>query len=354
MTFERLMKLSCEFFHVDEEEFFSTKRDEAIIIARHCFRAAMYNVYARPKSSIAKYEKRNHATIINSCNVILKDKQFNEEYIRFLAFVNKDKPHGIETVVGEDGIERITNEAFSERFYKHPTKINERTGLHYFPAFHTITGEGEPTPFGLISWYKSMGYKADEILERSKVIGSFVHDSIDKIIKYDVIITHEAIHNAFPNAQEAQKVKECLLGFINFMRDEEPVILASEAMECGEDFGFTIDNKFRLKSDDYKNVWASDWKTSKVATDGHKMQVEAIRRTTGCDRGLVVVLGNSTKKGYTATKIPEKDHEYLWERFIAIKETAYVELLKKGQIQPKEDNMPTEFSLKDINIKRKL
>ena len=121
---------------------------------------------------------------------------------------------------------------------------------------------------------------------------------------------------------------------------------------CGQDFGFTSDAEMRLKSDDYKHRWTVDWKTSKVANEDHKMQVETMRRVSQADKGMVVVLGNTTKKKYTATVVKDSERDYLWTRFQAIKETAYVEIMKRGMIHPREDNMPSEFSLKNIKLKR--
>lgn len=249
-------------------------------------------------------------------------------------------------------IERDTNEAFDERFYKHPTKINPQTGNNYFPAFHFITSMGAPESPGLSNWKKDKGHHSEYLLERSAEIGSYVHDCIDMMIKTNIDIEHESIHKAFPNPKEAQKIKESLLGFLNFMSDQEPEMVASEHMECGDDFGFTCDLAARIKEDGYKNLWILDWKTSKVANDDHKMQIEAMRRTLEAQRGGVVVLGNSTKKKYTFTPIKPSEHDYFWNRFVAIKETAYVELLRRGTIKPRVNNMPPSFSLKDINLKR--
>lgn len=355
MTLDRLVELTCKHFGVTDDEFRSKNRQtEDVSIARHCFRAVAYDRYGNIKGRIAKYEGKTHPSILHSINLILKDNVFKKEYSNYILFLSGKEYKAVQIAKDPNGIERITNDAFDERLYKHPTRINERTGEPYFPAYHFLTQEGEPTPYGLLEWYKQMGYKSNEILERSRIIGSFVHDSIDRMIKSDSVILQEEIHAAFPHAKEALKVKECLLGFMNFMTDEEPIVLACEAMVCGDDFGFTLDNKFRLKSDKYKKVWTSDWKTAKSASESHKTQVETMRRVSGGDRGMVVILGNQTKKKYTVTKIPEGRHDYYWDKFLAIKETAYVEILDKGRIKPREDNMPMEFCLKDVKFKRKL
>lgn len=249
-------------------------------------------------------------------------------------------------------IERITNNVFSERFYYHPQKINPRTGNNYFPAYHYLTSLGAPEPIGLSKWRQTMGHFADHVLDRSALIGSFVHDCIDKMIKTNVDVKHDEIDSAFPNEKEAYRVKESLSAFMNFMQDNEPEIVASEQMLLGEDFGFTMDLKARILFDDYKGIWILDWKTSKVASDEHKMQVEAIRRVAEATKAGVVILGNDTKKKYTFAQVKPSEQDYLWNRFLAVKETAYVEMLKRGTIKPREDSMPHVFSLKEIKFKR--
>ena len=355
MRLEKLAELACEYFGITYEEFSSEQRGvEQISIARHCFRLLAVDVYKYTHKHIKDKYGWCHATVIHSINLIKKDKVFETEYLSYKFFVKRNDISITEKVVDGSGIERLTNDAFDERFYKHPERNNPRTGLPYFPAYHFVTSLGAPEPIGLTKWRQDKGHFADYILERSSEIGSYVHDCIDRMIKADTLISHDDINNAFPNAKESQRVKDCLLGFINFMHEYEPVIVASERMLCGNDFGFTQDTEMYLNTDDYKARWTVDWKTSKVANDDHKMQVEAMRRVSKCDRGMVVVLGNSTKKKYTATVIPIKDHDHLWTKFEAIKEVAYVEMLKRNQVKPREDNMPHVFSLKDVKFKRKL
>jgi len=355
MTLEQLKELACSFFGVTEEELDSKKRDTPIIIAKHIFRTVAYVKYSFTQKQIGAVNNTGHDNVHNSIKTIIELEQFPNEYRDFLGYLEMKKRSAVSTVKdSKNGIERITNEAYDSRFYKHPEKLNTRTGLPYFPAFHYITSLGAPESIGLSKWRQDKGHFADYILTRSAAIGSYVHDCIDRMIKSNIVVEHEDIHKAFPDEKEAQKVKDCLLGFLNFMRDEEPIITASERMMCGDDFGLTQDNEFYLKSDSYKFSRASDWKTSKVVSEDHKMQVEVIRRVSGATGGLVVVLGNQTKKKYTATKIKPSEYEYLWERFNAIKETAYVEILKRGLIKPREDNMPHVFSLNDLKIRRKI
>lgn len=355
MTLDRLMELSCEHFGVTKEEFLDKDRgNESISIARHCFRALAYTKYAKPKVNIARFENKTNQPISNSCDLILKKGVFKKEFEDFKNFVDGKTPSQIEIVVNKDGIERITNDAFDERFYKHPKRINPRTGKPYFPAFHFILDEGLPIPRPLIKWYKQMGFTADQILERSKEIGSFVHDAVDRMVKYESEISNDEIFTIFKDSREALFVRECLWGFMNFIEDEEPQILSSERMECGEDFGFTIDNEFRIKSDKYKHVWASDWKTSSSVYKSHEIQVVAIMKTVEADRCMVIRLGTSSKRKYTIHKVKIKDYDYLWDLFLSAKETAYIEILHNDRTEPRKDQLPSSFSLKDLKYKKKL
>lgn len=353
MTLDRLEQITCEHFNMTSEEFRQYGRgEEKISKARHFYRAIATDKYQYTHRTLMEKYGWDTSTVAHSRKIIFKDEVFGEEYLAYVRNVGLNDVRATEIFTDKSGLERITNEAFDERFYRHPTRNNEKTGLPYFPAFHYVTSLGSPEPIGLTKWRQDKGHFSDYILERSSVIGSYVHNAIDDMIKHDFKISHETIHRDFPNHKEAQRVKECLLGFLNFMAEEEPVVLASEQMMCGKDFGFTMDNKFKIKSDGYKNVWVSDWKTSKVANDDHKMQVEVMRRVAQADRGMVIVLGNTTKKKYTMTQIPIKDHDYHWFRFNAIKETAYVEIMKRNLVKPREDNMPSVFSLSNVNFKR--
>jgi len=273
------------------------------------------------------------------------------EYNDFKNYV-VGRLNGKKPIVSDGKIERITNEAFDERFYRDPEKVNPRTGNKYFPAFHFLTSLGAPENDGLGKWKQDKGHFADTILVRSAAIGTFVHDSIDGMLKNGTAVKHDTIHRMFPDEKEAQRVKECLLGFLNFMADQEPEIVSSEMMVVADDFAFTMDLQCKIKEDNYKSLWVVDWKTSKAPTDDHKMQVEVMRRVTKVDKAAIVVLGNVTKKGYTFSPVQPSKSDYLWKRFCAIRETAYVEILERGLVKPRENNMPDEFSLKNIKFKK--
>jgi len=356
MNLDRLSELTMSHFGLTEEEFFQTNKKgqrtpDRIVMPLHIFRA-MASTHEHSNSEIGFFMGCDHSTVSHSKKTIFVKGQFKEEYDLFKAFVNHFSQNV--TVIGNDGIERVTDDVFDERFYKNKDKVNHRTNNNYFPAYHFLLKLGSPEPVGLTKWRQDKGHFADHILERSSEIGSFVHDCIDNIIKSNTSISHDFIEAAFTNPKEAYRVKEALLGFMNFMSEEEPIILSSEKMMCGDDFAFTMDSQMLLKSDGYSKKHVVDWKTSKVANEDHKMQIEAMRRVSESDAGVVVVLGNSTKKKYTATFIKPSEQDYLWERFLAVKEVAYVSMLKNKTVAPRPSEMPSLFSLKDIKVRRKL
>lgn len=348
---DKLELLACEYFKITRYQMRSVKRSEDLYTARHVFRATAVHDYGFKEYEVATFQGVVHGSVYNSVANVIDKKQYQLEYHNFKEYVVK-KLNSKESVATDGVIERITNEAFDERFYKHPEKVNIRTGNNYFPAFHFITSLGAPENDGLGKWKQDKGHFADTILVRSAAIGTFVHDSIDGMLKKGIAVKHDTIHQMFPDEKEAQRVKECLLGFINFMADQEPEIVSSEMMVVADDFAFTMDLQCKIKEDGYKSLWVVDWKTSKVATEEHKMQVEVMRRVTKADKAAIVVLGNGTKKGYTFSPVQPSKADYLWKRFCAIRETAYVEILERGLIKPRENNMPDEFSLKNVNYKK--
>lgn len=353
MTLERLEDLTVGYFGITKEALRSDSRKHEVMIPRTCFRAVAHIEYNYSTPAIGEFHGDNASGVWNSCNNI-ENGQFKKEYDGFLSYVRLNENDGEDVVVDEKtGIERITNDVFDERFYRHPEKVNSRTGNNYFPAYHFLMNLGAPESAGLSEWKKSKGHFADVILERSAEIGSAVHEFVDRMIKLDIEVRHDDINKMFQNKKEAHRVKECLLGFLNFMEEEKPMILSSESMHVGLDFGFTMDLKCALKSEDYAHTWVIDWKTSSSATDEHKMQVEVIRRTVGADKAAIVVLGNKTKKKYTFSPVGT-DKDILYEKFLAIKEVAYVEIKDKKLIQPRQDNMPKEFSLRHLKLIKKI
>lgn len=354
MTLRQLEELTCKFFNITEKEHRSSIRKSSIIIVKHIFRATAMKLFKYSQSDVAKYLNINHASVYNSFKKIVVYDHFKDEFSEFVAYVGlndieEEEPSTDE--VKEGNITRITQEAFDERFYHSPDKINPRTGNHYFPAYHFVTKMGAPADIGLEEWKLNKGNFVPVILEKTARLGSYVHDGAEQMVKEGIDISCEQIDQLFRNPKEAQKVKDCFLGFINFCNDYEPIILNSETMVIADDWGFTLDIRCKLNIDDYKAIRIVDLKTSKTAGKAHFIQVEAHRVVVKADKAHVLVLGNRTKKKYTLTESPIKKREYFQKLFASWKNTAYIEMLESGSIKPRENIFPSSFSLKKAPIK---
>ena len=248
-------------------------------------------------------------------------------------------------------ISRITNEQYDERFYYSKEKINPRTGTHWFPSYHFLMSVGAPVSNHLVEWWKNYGHEADRILKQKEVRGSWVHDRIEMITKFNQVVTQSDIEAAWGNnPSDMLFVQRALTGFFNFLNEEQAQVVSSERMILGEDWGGTMDLELRLKSDNYANLWIIDIKTAKSVYNEHLQQVEAYRRVTGADKAGVLILGNSTRKRYTFTAVVDKHRDHLYELFLAEKETAYKILTKENRLQPTEETFPKEYSMNLLKI----
>ncbi|ANS04900.1 chromosomal replication initiator protein DnaA [uncultured Mediterranean phage] len=363
MTLGQLAKTIATHFELSVSELTYKNRKEEIVRARHIWRTIAHVVFGYTHTDIAKFESLLHsdtphtqarANIYHSISKIVFDGLWTKEYEEAIAKIEKLYPESPvpvnEAKTDDNGIERVTKEAFSERFYKHPEKINPRTNNNWFPSWHFLYGIGEPPNKFLNDYYKNKGWASEIEFKRAEVIGSYVHNRIEDMGKYDIDTTRKQIYRAFPCPHEARRVEESLRAWLNFVEDERPQAIAYENMLIAEDWGGTVDLRARLKSDGYENVWTIDFKTSKSVYESHKAQVESYRRTLGDDKAAVLILGNTTKKRYTFSEVKEKDRDGVYKDFLNIKETAYGRLIKAKRTEPRPDDMPEVFTLKNSNI----
>ena len=304
------------------------------------------------KGDVAEMKHVYRALLVNQCGMsiqqVAEDTMCGVQAVKSsLKKYNKELADSLKPVE----IMRHTDDEFDERFYEHPTKINPRTGLKFFPAFHFVLGLGAPTAYHLIEYYKDKNHYADTHMKQRERIGTFVHDAAEHMVKSGIEITEDQIVQSFSNAYDRRDVKKGLTGFVNFCTEYQPIIISTEQMILAEDWAGTMDLRCRLNVDDYKTIWTIDYKTSKAVYDDHKMQVEMYRSVTGDDRCAVLILGNTTKKMFTFSEVKEKDRQYYHDRFNSIKETAYVEMLKSGQIKPRENIYADKFSIKHLNLR---
>lgn len=351
MTLDRLEKLACKFFNISIEDHRSSVRKGEIIIAKHIFRSTAIKLLKYKKQDVADYAGINHSSIQNSFKKIVVYEQFKDEFKEFIAFVGLNDTPESRGELKDGSVTRITQEAFDERYYYDPDRVNPRTGNHFFPAYHFVTKMGAPQDFLLEQWNRDKGNHVPFILRKTANLGSYVHDGAEQMVKENIAISCEQIDQSFTDPKDAQKVKDCFMGFLNFCVDYEPIILNSETMVIADDWGFTLDIRCRLNIDKHKRTNIIDIKTSKSANKSHFVQVEAHRVVTKADRAYVLILGNKTKKKYTLSEAPVKKRVYYQKLFKAWKETAYVEMIESGQIKPRENMFPESFSLKKSPIK---
>jgi len=354
----QILDISCRLFGVTTEDVKGKSREGTPLMVRHLVRALASEKGYKP-TEIADEIGGSRYAVYNSVKLILKFCQFHEQcntlrdaidaFVPEVPIKPVEKPVEIIQTRDDSGIIRVTQEAYDERFYGHNEKINPRTGNKWFPAFHYLWSAGAPMSPFLVSWYKEYGHEADRIMKHKEQIGSFVHDRIEQMGKHHIPTTIENIENFCRDEGDVLFIKRCLDGFLNFMKDHDSVIVSSEKMILGEDWGGTMDLELRISDDKWSKVWCVDLKTSKSVFEEHLIQVETYRRVCGADRGGVLILGNSTKKRYTFTEIPVKKQDYLYSKFLAVKETAYVTMLERGTIAPTEETFPSEFNLNPEN-----
>lgn len=364
MTLSEIVKVVSTELGVKVEDMLSTTRTGYEVAARHIYRTIASDEFKFTEQDIGRFEvqqrgeewkpsmSRGRSAVYHSVTVI-RNGQFKKEYEQCLNKIRKlfpPSPIEMDERRMEEQIIRVTQEEFDSRFYGHDTKINPRSGNKWFPSWHFLYGIGAPTDDFLVTYYKSKGFFSDVEFKRAEIMGSYVHNRIEDMGKYGIDTTLEQIYRAFPDPYESRRVQEALMGWLNFVKDEEPKVMAYEQMVIGEDWGGTVDFRAAIKSDDYKNMWTIDFKTSKSVYKSHKAQVETYRREFNDDKAGVLILGNQTKKRYTFSEVKEKERDYFYDHFKAVKEVAYLDLIQSGRLQPHPKDMPDVFTLKGLNI----
>jgi len=363
MTLTDISKYVCIALEANYDDVFSMVRNEELIKVRHVWRTIAHKEFKFTPTDIGKFERsakgdkspnlnKARSSVYHSAKTI-NDGVFKREYdiaLNYINSISESPAVKVNEAVMDGNIVRVTQDAFSERFYGCDEKTNIVSGNKWFPSWHYLYGTGCPSEEFLIEYYKSKGYFSDFNFYRAQVMGSYVHNRIEDMGKFGIDTTTEQIYRAFPNAKEARKIEESLIAWINFVKEEEPQVLSYEQMVIAEDWGGTVDLRARLKRDNYESIWTIDFKTSKSIYDSHKSQVESYRREFKDDKAAVLLLGNSTKSKYTFSEVKEKERDYFYEDFLNIKRVAYHRLKKQNRLQPHEKDMPEVFTLKGLNI----
>lgn len=364
MTLIEIAKAVAVHFEIAMSDMISDDREEAFVRARHIWRTIALREFFFSPSDIGKFElmqkgedavypySKSRSAVYASVKKI-EDGLWSNEYDNCLRHINElcpSSPIVVNEEFTEDGITRVTNEAFDERFYGYNEKLNTRSGNNWFPSWHFIYGTGAPQNEFISTYHKSKGFFSDFEFYRAQIMGSYVHNRIEDMGKHGIDTTRDQIYRVFSNPKEARRVEECLKSWLNFVKDEEPRVLSYEQMVIADDWGGTVDLRARIKSDNYENMCTIDFKTSKSVYDSHKSQVESYRREFGDGKAYVLLLGNTTKKRYTLSEVKEKERDHFYDDFLKIKEVAYERLAYKNRLQPHVKDMPDVFSLKGLNI----
>ena len=232
-------------------------------------------------------------------------------------------------------IERVESYVFDERFYRRTVNGEEQ----YAPSVTHILGCAYPSDFGLTQWRGDVGNKrADEILEETSMDGSFVHESIDNILKGGKI-QREEIETKF-SPRRSLKVMRCLKAFLDWHEEYKPVVINTEHTVWNEEHRFagTLDLHCTIE----KQSYIVDFKTSKSIHDSHKAQLCAYALACPADKVAIVHLGNTTKKKYSFLVFDDDDRKRYTEEFL---QTNKLFQTLNPNARPNEETFPDYFSL---------
>lgn len=230
-------------------------------------------------------------------------------------------------------IERIDIWEFDERFY---TKIVDNKVVYRPSVTHKI-GMSSPAEYGFTRWRGDVGNRrADEILEETSRLGTFVHDGIYKILMGEKIVS-DKIRTEF-KAKDSLKVLKCFKGFMEWYEEYKPKILSTEYITWNDEHNFagTVDCKCEIDG----KVYLIDWKTSKSIHTSHKVQLSAYGYSEKVENLALLQLGNTTKKGWSFLEM--KDREKHFNYFLAYSNTFEV---MYPDAKPKTDVFPEYFKL---------
>lgn len=234
-------------------------------------------------------------------------------------------------------IERIDNYVFDERFYR---ITNDDLTEEYRPSLTHILSCAYPKDFGLEQWRGDVGNKrADEIMEETAEDGSFVHQSIEKIIS-GYHISRKDIENRF-SPKRALKVMRCIKAFLDWYEEYKPKTISTEYIVWHDKFAGTVDYKCEINGE----IYIVDFKTSKTLHTSHKVQV--------CGYGMadtehkiqkvaLLHLGNTTKKKYSFNVLDDEERAKYENE---CKQTLIMFHTLNPNAKPNEETFPEDFSL---------
>tara|TARA_R100000656_G_scaffold61465_1_gene47483 strand:- start:16068 stop:16757 length:690 start_codon:yes stop_codon:yes gene_type:complete len=226
-------------------------------------------------------------------------------------------------------IKQINVYEFDERFYQR--------GEDYNPSVTYKLSTAGPSEWGLQQWRGDVGNKrADEIMEESGALGSYVHDCLERMVKGDKVSSDE-VRGMFKSKQSL-KVLKCLSGFLEWIEEVKPEIIDAEYITWNDKHNFagTIDLKCKIDGE----IWLVDYKTSKSIHNSHKVQLAAYGYSEKVGNLALLHLGNTTKKGWSF--LPLKKAKENWAEFEAISNVFEV---KYPNAKPNQHVFPEYFKI---------
>ncbi len=193
-------------------------------------------------------------------------------------------------------ITRVEQYSFDERYYQREIE----PGLfEYAPSMTYVLGSVYPA-HELADWRGDVGNKrADEIMNEAGEEGTFVHESIEAILKGQQITTSD-IEQRF-SRRRSLKIKRCLKAFLDWHAEFKPEIISAEYSVWGDGYAGTVDLKCRIGGETY----IVDFKTSKSIHNTHKVQIAGYGLADKTDKIALLHLGNTTKKKYSFLVLDE-------------------------------------------------
>lgn len=204
----------------------------------------------------------------------------------------------------QDYINRLDNDTRGWRFYegvikkltkKADGKVEEVEERQWcYPSVTTKIGEVYPTSFYLTKWIRDHGEYGQATFEKAGDEGTDVHIAIEDLLNGAEVST----------LLMEDKVKRCLLAFVDWYNEFKPEILETEHIMVNHELKYAGTKDLRARIDyqkgktHYKGVYTIDYKTSKSVHDSQRVTTAGYIEDEN-DKGAILHLGNQTKAGWS-------------------------------------------------------
>ncbi len=238
-------------------------------------------------------------------------------------------------------IRRIDNSIDGWRFYEGVDENGVQVWIR--PSCTTKIDAVYPKDAFLIQWIREQGLGGQAIFEKAGEEGTEVHMIIDTLLQNIGNVDFKGIETF----EMSLKIKRCVQAFIDWYKEFQPKILASEEMLVNHELNFagTRDLKCELNyqkgKKEYKGIYIIDYKTSSQVHDKHKIQNSGYWSCTNPEyKTAILHLGNKTEAGYSFL---EYDPMPYFEQFKHFNKT--FDLIYPNA-KPKFEHYPDIFILK--------